>query len=103
MIWLTIVLMGVIVFFNRYCFLAPGLPVRLSQRMRTLLSFSVPAVLTAICGPIIAFNGDEWRALPENPYLWGAIFAVVLAFFLRNMLAVVLLSMLMFILLRTWF
>ncbi|WMT16360.1 AzlD domain-containing protein [Serratia fonticola] len=101
MIWLTIVLMGVIVFFNRYCFLAPGLPVRLSQRMRTLLSFSVPAVLTAICGPIIAFNGDEWRTLPENPYLWGAVFAIVLAVFLRNTLAVVVLSMLMFILLRT--
>lgn len=103
MIWLTIVLMGAIVFFNRYCFLAPSLPVRLSQRMRTLLSFSVPAVLTAICGPIVAFNGDEWRALPENPYLWGALLAIVLAFFLRNTLVVVLLSMLMFILLRTWF
>jgi len=65
------------------------------------LSFSVPAVLTAICGPIIAFNGDEWRALPENPYLWGAVFAIVLAVFLRNTLVVVVLSMLMFILLRT--
>ncbi|MFC0229387.1 AzlD domain-containing protein [Serratia aquatilis] len=101
MIWLTIVLMGVILFFNRYCFLAPNLPVRLSQRMRTLLSFSVPAVLTAISGPIIAFNGDEWRPVVENPYLWGALFAIVLAYFLRNMLVVVVLSMLMFILLRT--
>ncbi|WON78071.1 AzlD domain-containing protein [Serratia sp. UGAL515B_01] len=100
MIWLTIVLMGAIVFFNRYCFLAPKLPVRLSPRIRTLLSFSVPAVLTAICGPIIAFSADEWRPVAENPYLFGALFAIVLAFFLRNMLAVVVLSMLMFILMR---
>ncbi|MDT3251384.1 AzlD domain-containing protein [Serratia sp. root2] len=97
MIWLTIVLMGLVVFFNRYCFLAPSLPVRLSPRFRRLLSFSVPAVLTAICGPILAFSGDTLRAVPDNPYLWGALFAVILAFFLRNMLAVVLLSMLFFI------
>lgn len=71
MIWLTIVLMGLVVFFNRYCFLAPGLPLRLSPRVKTLLSFSVPAVLTAICGPIIAFSGDQLRAAPDNPYLWG--------------------------------
>ena len=51
--------------------LAPGLPLRLSPRVKTLLSFSVPAVLTAICGPIVAFSGDQLRAAPDNPYLWG--------------------------------
>jgi branched-subunit amino acid transport protein len=76
------------------------LPLRLSPRVKTLLSFSVPAVLTAICGPIVAFSGDQLRAAPDNPYLWGAVLAVILAFFLRNMLAVVLLSMLIFIALR---
>ncbi|MEB6338350.1 AzlD domain-containing protein [Serratia rhizosphaerae] len=35
-----------------------------------------------------------------NPYLWGALFAVILAFFLRNTLIVVVLSLLMFITLR---
>lgn len=96
-IWLTIALMGLVVFFNRYCFLVPNIPLRLPPRIKALLGFSAPAVLTAICGPIVAFDGDQWRALPDNPYLWGAVFAVILAFFLRNMLAVVALSMLIFI------
>ncbi|EFE93798.1 AzlD domain-containing protein [Serratia odorifera] len=100
MVWLIIVLMALVVFFNRYFFLAPSLRLRLSARMHTLLGFSVPAVLSAICGPIVMYSDDRWRGVAENPYLWGALFAVILAFFLRNMLLVVLFSMLIFITLR---
>lgn len=100
MIWLTILLMGLVVFFNRYCFLAPGLRLRLSPRLHKLLGFSVPAVLSAISGPIVMYGDAGWRGVADNPYLWGALFAVILAFFLRNTLIVVVLSLLIFITLR---
>lgn len=45
-------------------------------------------------------NGWAYQAMYPNPYLWGALFAVILAFFLRNTLIVVVLSLLMFITLR---
>lgn len=51
-------------------------------------------------GSLAADNGWVYQAMYPNPYLWGALFAVILAFFLRNTLIVVVLSLLMFITLR---
>lgn len=48
-----------------------GIAAAVIAARQNLLSFSVPAVLTAICGPIVAFSGDQLRAAPDNPYLWG--------------------------------
>ena len=52
MVWAVIVGMGLLVFLNRYLFLDPRLPVRLSSNARQFLGFAVPGMLTAICGPI---------------------------------------------------
>lgn len=73
MIWLTIFLMTAIVFFSRYLFLEPAIPLRLNQTARRLLRYSSPAVLTAIWGPIVfAPEQTFWPSL-ENPYLIGAV------------------------------
>ncbi len=82
--WLLIILMAVILFTNRYLFLAPSLPVKLPTMVREALTFSAPCILSAICGPIILMNGDSLRDFPANPYLWGAIFAVVISYLLRR-------------------
>lgn len=42
-----------IVFFNRYLFLEPRLPIRLPALVQQALKYSAPCLLTAICGPII--------------------------------------------------
>lgn len=36
------------------------------------------------------------RSFPDNPYLWGSLCAVVIAFFVRQMVVAVLASLLVF-------
>jgi branched-subunit amino acid transport protein len=102
MAWAVIVGMGLIVFFNRYVFLEPRLPIRLGSNVRQFLGFAVPGMLTAICGPIVFLPEHQLNLRLDNPYLLGAIVAVALVLWTRNVLLSVLLSMGAFYLLRWW-
>ena len=102
MVWAVIFGMGALVFLNRYVFLEPRLPVRLSSNVRQFLGFAVPGMLTAICGPIIFLADHQLNLSPANPYLLAGICAVALMFWTRNVLMTVLLSMAVFYLLRWW-
>ena len=100
---LLIVAMGLVVFFNRYLFIEPRLPVRLNRGAREFLGFAVPGMLTAICGPIIFLADHQLNLSPTNPYLLAGICAVALMYWTRSVLTTVLLSMALFYLLRWWF
>lgn len=102
MIWLLIVAMGAVVFLNRYAFLEPRLPLRLSSNARQFLGFAVPGMLTAICGPIIFLPGHQLELSPLNPYLLGSLVAITLVLLTRSVLLSMLASMLIFFLLRSW-
>ncbi|CAM3870905.1 Branched chain amino acid ABC transporter [Pseudomonas reidholzensis] len=102
MIWLLIVAMGVVVFLNRYAFLEPRLPLRLSSNARQFLGFAVPGMLTAICGPIIFLPGHQLDLSLGNPYLLGSLVAIALVLLTRSVLLSMLVSMLIFFLLRSW-
>lgn len=102
MIWLLIVAMGAVVFLNRYAFLEPRLPLRLSSNARQFLGFAVPGMLTAICGPIIFLPGHQLELSPLNPYLLGSVVAITLVLLTRSVLLSMLASMLIFFLLRSW-
>ncbi|WP_353632548.1 AzlD domain-containing protein [Pseudomonas canadensis] len=100
MIYIMIVVMGLVVFFNRYLFIEPRLPVRLNRGAREFLGFAVPGMLTAICGPIIFLADHHLNLSPANPYLLAGISAVGLMYWTRNVLVTVLLSMALFYLFR---
>ena len=100
MIFVMIFGMGLIVFFNRYLFIEPRLPVRLNRGAREFLGFAVPGMLTAICGPIIFLADHHLNLSPANPYLLAGISAVGLMYWTRNVLVTVLLSMALFYLFR---
>ena len=100
MIDIMIVAMGLVVFFNRYLFIEPRLPVRLNRGAREFLGFAVPGMLTAICGPIIFLADHHLNLSPANPYLLAGISAVGLMYWTRNVLVTVLLSMALFYLFR---
>ncbi|ELZ5939220.1 MULTISPECIES: AzlD domain-containing protein [Providencia] len=89
MIWLLIIILTVIVFSLRYVFLIPQLPIRLPLFIKQALSYSAPCLLTAICAPVILLESHELRSFPDNPYLWGALFCVIAASLLKNMLLTV--------------
>ncbi|GLU36731.1 hypothetical protein Pssp01_08240 [Pseudomonas sp. NBRC 100443] len=102
MVWAVIIGMGLIVFFNRYVFLEPRLPIRLGSNVRQFLGFAVPGMLTAICGPIVFLPEHQLNLRLDNPYLLGSLVAVGLVLWTRNTLLSVLLSMGVFFLLRWW-
>lgn len=102
MIWLLIFAMGAVVFLNRYAFLEPRLPLRLSSNARQFLGFAVPGMLTAICGPIIFLPDRQLDLSLLNPYLLGALVAIALVLLTRSVLLSMLASMLIFFLLRSW-
>ncbi len=101
MIWLLIIAMGVVVFLNRYAFLEPRLPLRLSSNARQFLGFAVPGMLTAICGPIVFMPDHHLNLSPFNPYLLGAMAAIALVLLTRSVLLSMLVSMLIFFVLRS--
>jgi branched-subunit amino acid transport protein len=100
MIMVVIIGMGLVVFGNRYLFLEPRLPLKLGKKMRDFLAFSVPGMLTAICGPIIFMPERSLALRLDNPYLLGGISAIVLMLWTRRVLTSVVLSMGVFYLCR---
>ncbi len=98
MTFITILLLAVIIFTSRYLFLEGKLPVRLGTHARDFLSFSGPAVLTAICMPIVFVKSDQLNVALSNPYLGAAIVSVVAAWKTGNIYWTVGLGMLVFIL-----
>lgn len=77
---LTIVLLACITFFSRYLFLHPKLPIRIGAKTTHFLSFSAPAVLTAIWVPIIFIQENSLNTSLTNPYLLAAIVAIITAY-----------------------
>ncbi|MGM3175265.1 AzlD domain-containing protein [Dickeya lacustris] len=99
MSWGLLLLLALVVFCYRAVFLEPGIPVRLAPLVREALNYSAPCLLTAICGPIILLQQQTLRPFPENPYLWGAIASVVIAWWIRQTLLAVVASLGVFYLL----
>lgn len=97
---LTIVLMALITFSTRYLFIHPRLPVRLGAKMAKLLSFSAPAVLTAIWVPIIFIQQGQLNLSLQNPYLIAATFAVITAAKSKSIYLTMIVGLITFVLSR---
>ena len=76
---MTILLLACITFTTRYLFLEGRLPIRFGPNVRHLLSYSGPAVLTAIAAPILLVHQQQLDLASDNAYLWGALMAIVVA------------------------
>ena len=100
MILLTILLMTGITFTTRYLFLHPSLPIKLSPQLRNLLSFSAPAVLTAIWVPIIFVQDNKLITNLSDPYLTAATIAILVSIKTKSVYWTVGLSVLTFTVVR---
>ncbi len=101
MIILTILLLACITFGTRYLFLEGHLPVRLGSNIKHLLSYSGPAVLTAITMPILFVHQQQLDTSVSNPYLWGALAAIAAAYKTANIYWTVGLGVLAFVVVRS--
>jgi branched-subunit amino acid transport protein len=100
MVILSILAMTALVFLSRYLFLEPKLPLKLNPQAQRLLSYSSPAVLTAIWAPIVFMPEKELWIAPNNPYLISAIIAALIAWKTKNVLMTTIVSMLIFLCLK---
>lgn len=100
MIFLSILAMTLLVFISRYLFLEPRLPLRLKPMLQRILSYSSPAVLTAIWAPIVFIPEGELGLSYNNPYLLCAALAVGLILWTKNVLLTTVISMGVFLILH---
>lgn len=100
MMELLILGMTLTVFFSRYLFLEPRLPIQPGPRLLHFLSFSIPAVLAAVIAPMIFVQNQTLALDPMNPYLLGAVIAAVCMRLTGKTLLTVTLSLVAFMLYR---
>lgn len=93
MSWFLILALATIVFFNRYVFLEPNVPLKIPNLVNRALKYSAPCLMTAICGPIILMEHGAIREFPNNPYFLGALISIVISFYIKNIVSAVLLSL----------
>ncbi len=96
----TILLIAMITFLTRYLFLHPSIPLRIGNRLSTFLTFSGPAVLTAIWVPIVFFQNDQLNITFDNPYINASIIAIIVSLKTKSIYLTLAISGLVFILLR---
>jgi len=96
MSWFMILGLAAIVFFNRYYFLEPNVKVKMPLVMNKMLNYSAPCLLTAICIPVVFFDGDNLKGVVDNPYIYAAIFCLVISIYLKRVLLSVITSLVFF-------
>jgi len=96
MSWFMILGLAAIIFFNRYYFLEPNVKVKLPLVMNKMLNYSAPCLLTAICIPVVFFDGDNLKGIVDNPYIYAAIFCLVISIYLKRVLLSVIASLVFF-------
>ncbi len=100
--WIIILAIAAVVFSSRFLLSEPWFPLRLGRNIKQLLSYSAPAVLTAIAAPIVFIREREISLSAENQYLIAGVIVVSLALITRNTLLTVILGMLAFMALKHW-
>jgi len=100
-IWLLIFILALITFANRYIFFSDAIKYNPGEKLKTFLSFSAQAILTALWVPIV-FEYKENGAIEytNSNYLIATIFVLLLSFYKINMLIVVMLGMALFFALK---
>ena len=99
--WLVLGGMTCITFSCRYLFLSRLVSFELSPRIQRALSFTAPAVLTAMWVPIVFLGHQSSEAgFLNSPFLYAGLLTVLLSLKIKNTLVVVSISMCAFMVLR---
>jgi branched-subunit amino acid transport protein len=99
--WLALAGMTCITFSCRYFFFSKAVPFELGPKMKRLLSYTAPSVLTAMWVPIV-FLGHQSAETEfiTSPFLFAGIITVMLSLKINHTLAVVALGMGSFVALK---
>tara|TARA_Y100000590_G_scaffold16445_1_gene19816 strand:+ start:1611 stop:1919 length:309 start_codon:yes stop_codon:yes gene_type:complete len=90
MTWLSIIIAGILTYFTRMTMIALISRDMLGDRIKAVLAYVPSAVFPAIIFPAIFIN-DYGNFIDMNdPKIFGAIVAIVVGYFSRNVIATIL-------------
>ena len=90
MTWLSIITAGVLTYFTRMTMIALVSRDMLGDRIKAVLAYVPSAVFPAIIFPAIFINDYGSFIEMNDPKIFGAIVAVVVGYFSRNVIATIL-------------
>lgn len=96
--WLLIAGMAALTFTLRYGVLGMSGQISLSPRLTSLLRYVPPAVLTAIVVPAVLIPaGEDLMLTHTNARLVGAVVAILVSYWTKNLLLTIVMGMLTFL------
>ena len=90
MTWLSIIIAGVLTYFTRMTMIALVSRDMLGDRIKAVLAYVPSAVFPAIIFPAIFINDYGTFIEMNDPKIFGAIVAIVVGYFSKNVIATIL-------------
>ena len=87
--WSLIIYCGIITFFSRYLMIAILKKEMFTDRIREILSFVPSAIFPAIIFPPIFLDNSGSLDLENNPKILAAIFAILVGYLSKNIIATI--------------
>ena len=90
MTWLSIIIAGILTYFTRMTMIALVSRDMLGNKIKAVLAYVPSAVFPAIIFPAIFINDYGTFIEMHDPKIFGAIVAIVVGYFSRNVIATIL-------------
>ena len=90
MTWLSIIIAGILTYFTRMTMIALVRREMLGNRIKAVLAYVPSAVFPAIIFPAIFINDYGSFIEMNDPKIFGAIVAIVVGYFSKNVIATIL-------------
>ena len=90
MTWLSIIVAGILTYFTRMTMIALVSRDMLGDRIKAVLAYVPSAVFPAIIFPAIFINDYGNFIEMNDPKIFGAIVAIIVGYFSRNVIATIL-------------
>jgi len=90
MTWLSIIIAGILTYFTRMTMIALVSRDMLGDRIKAVLAYVPSAVFPAIIFPAIFINDFGIFIEMNDPKIFGAIVAIVVGYFSKNVIATIL-------------
>ena len=89
MTWLSIIIAGILTYFTRMTMIALVSREMLGNRIKAVLAYVPSAVFPAIIFPAIFINDYGTFIEMNDPKIFGAIVAIVVGYFSKNVIATI--------------
>ena len=90
MTWLSIIIAGILTYFTRMTMIALVSRDMLGNKIKAVLAYVPSAVFPAIIFPAIFINDYGTFIEMNDPKIFGALVAIVVGYFSRNVIATIL-------------